>query len=174
MKSGSFFIGAKPFAAVPGDPHDLPSAHGLRHGPQGLGGASSAQNQHFSAGNFHPRVSDQCRRPGVVGVVAIQPPVSVHNGVDGSDLSGSVGNFIQQRNHQFFIGNGDVQAPESSFFQQLMNAVRAKFPKFIGIMADLGMNFRGKAMSQFCADQTVFQPCFHQKASLLLRKISVP
>ena len=174
MKQGNLLIGAKPFATVPGNQHNLPGAHVLRHSPQGLGGAASAQNQYFSAGNFHPRVADQRRRAGIIGVVTVQPPISVYDGVHRADLPGPVGNFVQQRDHQLLIGDGDVQAPESAFFQQLTNPFRAKLPKLVGIMADLGMNFRGKAVPQLRADQAVFQPCFHQKASLLFRKISVP
>ena len=60
----------------------------------------------------------QRRHPVVVGVVAVQPPPAVDDGVHRADGGGFGVHFIQQGDDRLLVGDGHIDAPKVPFFQK--------------------------------------------------------
>ena len=92
----------------------------------------------------------------IVRIVTNEFSVPADDGIDRAKLFRPGCQFVQKRDHIFFIGNRYIDPGEIAVFQKRFDFFRFFFEEFIGIIAEVAVNLRGVAVAQLSAQKSAF------------------
>ena len=143
-------------AGMPADLDDLPRAQALGHSEGGAAGAAGSQDQDLAPGKIQAKMGNEGPHTAEIRVVSPEPAVPVDDGVHRADGLGCRAQFVQQRDHCLFIGDGHVQAAKGPLFQKGLQLLGRKLAEVVAVVPDGLVDGLGEAMSQVLSNQSVF------------------
>ena len=120
-------------------------------------GAAGAQNEHRAPCEIHPVGLAQVGKAGVIGVVAVEQAVFVHDGVHGPDGLGPGVDVGAVFHDQLFVGDGHVDGLEEPLFQKgSCLSLGGQGAEVVAVATEHLVDELGVRVAQLAADESVF------------------
>ena len=139
--------------AASGDDHHF-GTHILQNGLCGDGGAAGTQNQRFLIPNFDATAQHHGVEAVVIGVVAVDFPISADDVIDRTQPLGDGVYLIQKRDHILLVGDGDIHGIVIPMEDEFSHFLGLFFKQVIGVRPHHGMDLGGVTVPQMLAQQS--------------------
>ena len=150
-----FFVGESSFLSGAADFVDLCSAKIRDHGICRFTGTAGSQDQDFFTRRVCAVSDEQIPHSEIVGIVSAQLSVPVDDGVYRTNLGSLITDFIKIGDHGLFVGNRNVDSPESCFSHERIHFMSHQLVQIIVVGSDFLVNDLRKTVGEMFPDKSI-------------------
>ena len=131
MLASCLVVGNASVIRVPADKYHLCRRQLLCHKRGGTCHRAGSCNQDFSSGHLDTEFFENCPKSVNIGVITLQNPVFIKNGVDGAHCGSGGIDLVQKRKHRIFVRVSDIDSGKIALFKKIRQLFRRQNAKLI-------------------------------------------